>query len=430
MARVNALWISGFTADTPVLMTDGKVKPISKIKEGEWVMSFDPKTRERIPGRVIDTYASVMSDILEVTVEGKSMLVAEQQRFYTPAGEFKIASDAEAILARDGKVKQFTTKKHAGKVKIYDITVQDSHSFFADGLMVHNGGGGGGGSKPAPPPDPVVTAGKIGKPLTVVTNGNVVTVPAQPGSVASVSVSHSGGVSTGYSSVPGVPVTPLIPLLPPPRFPYDPLPGPYAAISAAKSNRDLVCGEMSATTGAVSDSTKSQWQTYLRNIRSNVAKARSADKVSDNRYTRQQLYSDINIDVADLEKFLKKNKNFTSKDLTFINGKCSELETSLNSLQSSMTGSGGVYKPIGEEGKGRLFDGRTWSDQPEYQYYKVDTIDSSGRQIYYYDPPVFDYAAPPDFIRNDRPKYYKHFDTGIGLFYYDKTADGAFAGAD
>ena len=81
MARVNALWISGFTADTPVLMTDGKVKPISKIKEGEWVMSFDPKTRERIPGRVIDTYASVMSDILEVTVEGKSMLVAEQQRF-------------------------------------------------------------------------------------------------------------------------------------------------------------------------------------------------------------------------------------------------------------------------------------------------------------------------------------------------------------
>ena len=416
MARVNALWISGFTADTPVLMVDGKVKPISKIKQGEWVASFDPKTKALRPGKVIDTYASVMSEILEVTVEGKSMLVAESQRFYTPAGEFKIAPDAEAILGQDGKSKNFTTKKHNGKVKIYDITVRDSHAFFADGLMVHNGGGGGGGSPPKPPPDPVVTAGKIGKPVSVVVNGNVVTVPPQPGSVASVSVAHSGGVSTGYSSVPGVPTSPINPVMRPPFFCYDPLPAPYAAISAAKTNRDLVCDEMSNTTGAVSNTKKSEWGTYLKNIRTYINDAKRSDKISGNTYTRQLLYNDTNNDVADLEKFLKKNKNFTSKDLTFINGKCSELEANLNTIQASMT-SGGVYSPIGRPGKDPT-PGRDYSNEPGYGYYVSSTVDSAGRQTYTYSPPNVDVRDPP-------PAYYKHFDATNGLFYYDRYADNA-----
>ena len=85
-AKVNQLWISGFTADTAVMMANGKQKPISKIQEGEWVASFDPISRKMEPGLVTGTWAEVMNDVLEINVDNKSMLVASSQRFFTPAG--------------------------------------------------------------------------------------------------------------------------------------------------------------------------------------------------------------------------------------------------------------------------------------------------------------------------------------------------------
>ena len=410
MARVNTLWVAGFTADTPVLMVDGKTKPISKVKEGEWVASFDPKTKALRPGKVTGTLSEVMNEILEVTIDDKSMIVASSQRFFTPNGEWKTAPDAEAVLGLDGKAKKISAKKVKGLAKIYDITVRGDHAFFADGIMVHNGGGGGGGSPPKPPPDPVVTAGKIGKPLTVTVNGNVVTVPAAPGSAGQVSVSHSGGVSTNYNAVPGVAV--LRPVKPLVRYPVDPLPTPLAAINAAKTNRDVVCDEMSNTTGAVSGAKKSEWKTYLKNIKNNIANAKRTDRINKNLGTRKLIYDDTVRDCGDLEKFLNKNKNFTRKDLTFINGKCSELQANLNSLEASIT-NGGVYSPIGKDPS----PGKDYSNEPGYAYYVTSTLDSSGKQTYTYAPPNAD-AMPGR-------AFYKHFDTDNGLFYYDMTADNA-----
>ena len=148
-ARVNNFWVSGFTADTPVIMANGKIKPISKVQEGEWVASFDPVTKERIPGQVINTWSEVMNDILEIKYDDKSMLVAASQLFYTTAGEFKTAPNAENVMAMDGLTKQVESKRYkGGKVKLYDITVKDSHAFYANGLMVHNKG------RKSPPPAP------------------------------------------------------------------------------------------------------------------------------------------------------------------------------------------------------------------------------------------------------------------------------------
>ena len=410
MARVNTLWVAGFTADTPVLMVDGNTKPISKVKEGEWVASFDPKTKALRPGKVTGTLSEVMNEILEVTIDDKSMIVASSQRFFTPNGEWKTAPDAEAVLGLDGKAKKISAKKVKGLAKIYDITVRGDHAFFADGIMVHNGGGGGGGSPPKPPPDPVVTAGKIGKPLTVTVNGNVVTVPAAPGSAGQVSVSHSGGVSTNYNAVPGVAVLRQVkPLV---KYPVDPLPTPLAAIQSAQANRDVVCDEMSNTTGVVSGAKKAEWKTYLKNIKNNIANAKRTDRINNSLSTRKLIYDDTVRDCGDLEKFLNKNKNFTSKDLTFINGKCSELEANLATLEASITG-GGIYNPVGKDPS----PGKDYSNEPGYAYYVTSSLDSSGKQTYTY--------APPNAEVMSNRAFYKHFDTNNGLFYYDMTADNA-----
>lgn len=423
MARVNTLWVAGFTADTPVLMVDGKTKPISKIKEGEWVASFDPKTKALRPGKVIGTLSEVMNEILEVTIDDKSMIVASSQRFFTPKGEWKTAPDAEAVLGIDGKAKSISAKKAKGIAKIYDITVRGDHAFFADGIMVHNGGGGGGSSPPKPPPDPVVTAGKVGKPLTITSNGNVITVPASPGDSAQISVSHTGGVSTKYNAVPGVATSPINPIRPGVRNPrpINPL-APYNSVVAASSTRDVLCDEMSNTTGVVSLSTKAGWKGDLRSMRANIRAAQRSDRGGVTNYingrsttssARGLLYDDTNRDIQDLERFLNKNKNFTAKDITFINGKCAELEANLATLKSSLINNGG---PI-ECGTIDETPGRDYSNEPGYAYYYPS---STGDGTYYYQPPSRSGEVALGLVG-----FYKHFDPNNGLFYFDRTADNA-----
>lgn len=420
MARVNTLWVAGFTADTPVLMVDGKTKPISKIKEGEWVASFDPKTKALRPGKVIGTLSEVMNEILEVTIDDKSMIVASSQRFFTPKGEWKTAPDAEAVLGIDGKAKSISAKKVKGLAKIYDITVRDDHAFFADGIMVHNGGGGGGSSPPKPPPDPVVTAGKVGKPLTVVTNGNTITVPASPDSSAQVSVSHTGGVSTKYNAIPGVPTSPINPIRPGislPR-PINTL-SAYNSVVAASTTRDSLCDDMSSSPGTVSATKRATWQTQLKTMRANINAAKRADRGTGvtNYVTgygatyngRTLIYDDTNRDIQDLEKFLGKNKNFTSKDLKFIDGKCAELEANLATLEASLSNNG---KPI-ISGNPDPTPGRDYSNEPGYAYY----VKNDNGNTYRYSPPGISLTVVVD--------YYKHFDANNGLFYFDRTADNA-----
>ena len=437
MARVNTLWVAGFTADTPVLMLDGKTKPISKVKEGEWVTSFDPKTKALRPGKVTGTLSEVMNEILEVTIEDKSMIVASSQRFFTPNGEWKTAPDAEAVLGIDGQAKKISAKKVKGLAKIYDITVRGDHAFFADGIMVHNGGGGG-GSPPKPPPDPVVTAGKIGRPLTVTVNGNQVSVPASPGSSGQVSVSHTGGVTTSYHSTPGVPANPMWPFKP---LPFQPRParnlGPYNAIVSASQTRDGVCESMSNFNGAVSAATKRDWQSSLRSMRSDVQTAKRSD-VNSRQYggygektnwvnsqtggpdpmviTRADRYDEIFVDIKDLEQFLGKNKNFTAKDQEFIRGKCAELESNLTSLKNSLNNNGGPIRSSDPDPT----PGRDYSNEPGYAYYYP-----SGDGSYYFQPPS---QTTPDGRRTTPlglVGFYKHFDTTNGLFYYDREKDNA-----
>jgi hypothetical protein len=419
MARVNTLWVAGFTADTPVLMVDGKTKPISKIKEGDWVASFDPKTKALRPGKVTGTLSEVMNEILEVTIDDKSMIVASSQRFFTPKGEWKTAPDAEAVLGIDGKSKTISAKKAKGMAKIYDITVRGDHAFFADGIMVHNGGGGG-SSKPKPPPDPVVTAGKVGKPLTITANGNVITVPASPGDAAQISVSNSGGVSTNYHSVPGVPALPVIPGPRPIAFPrpINTL-APYNSVVAASSTRDALCNDMTSSPGSVSQAKKLAWQNDLRTMRANISSAKKSDRgngvtnwtggYSTTPAGRTLIYDDTNRDIQDLEKFLSKNKNFSTKDLAFIKGKCSELEANLATLRTSLTNNG---QPI-FCGTPDPTPGRDYSNEPGYAYY-VQIGTSNG---YTY--------RPPNNMVGLAVVYYKHFDAGNGLFYYDMNSENA-----
>lgn len=421
-ARVNNFWVSGFTADTPVVMANGKIKPISKVQEGEWVASFDPVTKERIPGQVINTWSEVMNDMLEVTVDEKSMVVAASQLFYTPSGEFKTAPHAETVMTMDGLTKSIEAKRYkGGKVKLYDITVSNSHAFYANGLMVHNKGQKA-PPPPPPPPDPVVTAGKVGQPLTINVNGTNVMVNPPPGGVATVSVNYAGGVSTGYHSVPGL--ANINPTLPIPTYPAANYGSTaYSYLEAASAEQVSVCDSMANSPAAVSTTNKRAWSASLDRLKADIQQADKNDRLwwalpnvrffTPVRSPRDVMYVDTVNDINDLKKFVNKDKNLSVGDRAFIAAKCAEIAGQISALQSRIRPSITVACPAPTPGPVTNED-RIYSSNPNYAYAtRIGTL-NNGCDAYNVRMPNASSAGPT---------WYKHFDVSNGQFYLSLSSD-------
>jgi len=394
-------------------MVDGKQKPISKVKEGEWVVSFDHNTKTQRPGKVTGTMKEIISDILEVSIDGKIMIVASSQRFRTPKGEWKSAPDAEAVLGIDGEAKKISAKKAKGMAMIYDITVRDDHSFFADGIMVHNGGGGGGGQpKPKPPPDPVVTAGKVGRPISIRRDAGDFFVAPMPGEAATYSVSHTGGISTGYHSVPGVPAS--LPIaFPVPRVLKKPINlSSLGFIDNAIDTRTVLCDELGKINGPISAASRTSFKEQFKAMRTQIKNAERTDSsragIRTGKFPMDLDYSEVTKDVADLEKFVSKTKTLTTKELAFVNTKCSEINDTLTKIKTNLT-KDGILKGTPTN----YLPGREYSNMPGFAYF----VESGTKGVYN--------LRPPNDTAVDTGSYYKHFDSSNGLFYYDKNRDNA-----
>ena len=148
MSKVNDNSV-GFVQGTTVLMADGKLKPIEKIRPGDWVMSFDidyPQSPLE-PRQVIDTMSYLTRDVMEVVSGDDAILVGRGQLFLTPGMDWHYAHETAYITDAEGNTRDFSvTKVNQGNFKIHDIIVDDHHSLVANGFRVHNGGSGNAGS--------------------------------------------------------------------------------------------------------------------------------------------------------------------------------------------------------------------------------------------------------------------------------------------
>mgnify|MGYP006277850015 CR=1 FL=1 len=148
MSKVNDKSV-GFVQGTAVLMADGKVKPIEKIRPGDWVMSFNTHAPNSSlePKQVIDIFNYISRDILEVESGQDAVMVGRGQLFLTPGMDWQYAHETAYLTDAEGNERDFTvTKVNQGNFKIYDIIVDDNHSLVANGFRVHNGGSGNAGS--------------------------------------------------------------------------------------------------------------------------------------------------------------------------------------------------------------------------------------------------------------------------------------------
>ncbi|HIH91964.1 TPA: hypothetical protein HA281_04115 [Candidatus Woesearchaeota archaeon] len=130
-----------FTADTKVLMADGRLKPIVKIKKGEKVQSFNFMTNRRVRSKVTRLFQFqsqshlVLNGALKVTEKHPFAVGMDSWR---EAGELK---KGDIVLGkRDIALKSI--QKVVRATPVFNLTVEGHHNYYvSDGkeeFLVHN----------------------------------------------------------------------------------------------------------------------------------------------------------------------------------------------------------------------------------------------------------------------------------------------------
>lgn len=430
--------VVGFAEGTPVLMADGSWKSIEAVKQGDWVMSFNPKAEnsELEPRKVVNTFSTLHRDCIEIHANGKVTVVAKDQLFFTPGANWSAGFDTKQVMNFAGERQDIQVRRvRGGKFKVYDVTVDETHALVANDLRVHNGGGSNNKKKKVvQAPQPVVTAGKPGKPVSVTTtyNGNTttVTVNPSPGSSGQISVGASGTITARQNSVPGLPISDGTYYQPVVVLPYPG--GSYARDRAANAEiiRSSVCGNMlnKGTNYKPKASDVNSWKGELNSLISELESIKGINVHSGPTKifisADPTLINDAISNARSLSNSLKAGRKLT---IGLIRQNCDKLASIISRIQASVPvdlvrpvpmpmplPTRPIAPPIAVcPGPGSYYSERIYDNHANYAY--MSQV-SSGCSY------VFD---PPNAPANPSIRYYKHFDPVAGKFYYDRISSRA-----
>ncbi|TRU29531.1 MAG: hypothetical protein EWV79_00370 [Microcystis aeruginosa Ma_MB_S_20031200_S102D] len=126
-----------FTAETPILMSDGTYKPIEQIKIGDEVMAFDG-LGELQPRKVTQTFITPDQEVVQLG----NIKVTLGHHFLQADGSFKALGEIDTdgfLVGVTGKlIPHPGIKPVAGKHTVYNFTVEDLHTYIAGDYRVHN----------------------------------------------------------------------------------------------------------------------------------------------------------------------------------------------------------------------------------------------------------------------------------------------------
>ena len=133
---------------TQVRMADGGTKPIEKVREGDrvitrnkdWELTENVVTWSDCTGTRNDLYRITYCYEDNIT-EANSITCTSDHRIHTlERGFIEADSLREGMLldGREGAMRIMHIKRIYMPAKVYDITVANTHNFFANDLLVHN----------------------------------------------------------------------------------------------------------------------------------------------------------------------------------------------------------------------------------------------------------------------------------------------------
>ena len=148
---------SCFLKGTMITMVDGKQLPIEDIQVGMEVMSFDEKTGDTTHNKVVEVFHHPKEETDAYLIINDNIKVTENHVMYVPNDRYTEEDDkghmwlrADHIIVGDyliGKsaVEVKSIEKVNESVTTYNFEVENTHTYFAESVVVHNAGGGPGG---------------------------------------------------------------------------------------------------------------------------------------------------------------------------------------------------------------------------------------------------------------------------------------------
>ena len=132
-----------FVSGTSIKMFDGTEKNIEDVVKGDVVLSWEETTNEKVAGIVSETLVADANSVIEIKFEnGTTIVTTEEHPFYVSENWVKakdLTIDMVCTTSDDStsKIETITIKKENTTVyNLLDVT--DSHTFYANNILVHN----------------------------------------------------------------------------------------------------------------------------------------------------------------------------------------------------------------------------------------------------------------------------------------------------
>ncbi len=132
--------------DTLVSTEDG-LRPIEEIQAGDYVWSENTETGKKELKKVLSVSVTETTTLVHVTTENGTVInTTENHPFYVEGKGWCAAAELEAgdvLRTEDGEqetVKSVQTEKLDKAVKVYNLEIEGSHTYYvsADSVLVHN----------------------------------------------------------------------------------------------------------------------------------------------------------------------------------------------------------------------------------------------------------------------------------------------------
>lgn len=132
-----------FLSGTKVLMANGSLKDIERVKEGDRVMSMNIENSDLIPNSVKATKIVDMYDNGYILLNNK-IKVTPNHRIFIGNGDWKRADElsvGNVLIDNNGeRIEIDSILKIKTKPRVYNLSLNGKeHNFFANGVLVHNG---------------------------------------------------------------------------------------------------------------------------------------------------------------------------------------------------------------------------------------------------------------------------------------------------
>lgn len=136
-----------FVSGTPVIVSDsGATASIENIKVGDYVWSFNEKTKTNSYQKVTELFKKEVNELVDLTINGETITTTRNHPFYLPKYDTWATADSlikdDIVLTFNGEYENVSDVKiyECANTFVYNFTVEDTHTYYVgdEGVLVHN----------------------------------------------------------------------------------------------------------------------------------------------------------------------------------------------------------------------------------------------------------------------------------------------------